>query len=141
MRLVGPSAPATKRASPARCANSSAAARAAAARPRDRRAPALAAGAWRAGRRSPQGFLACGARRARHGAQPERVTDRVGECRAIEGVEVKIAHAVAPQRLDLLDRNAGGEQTAGVLIVIEAGKALVQPAGNARAAAFGKAPH
>ena len=54
---------------------------------------------------------------------------------------MKIAHPVAPQRLDLLDRDAGGEQTAGIRIVIETGKALVQPAGNARAAAFGKAPH
>ena len=86
-------------------------------------------------------FLARGARGARYRPQPERMADRVAQCRAIQGVKVKIAHAVAGERLDLLDRNAGGDHAAGIVIVIESGKALVQPPGNVRAAAFGKAHH
>ena len=48
------------------------------------------------------------------GRTPERVADRVSQLGAIQGVEVKLAHAVALQLLHLLDRDAGGDHAPGL---------------------------
>src|SRR5215472_17906077 len=47
---------------------------------------------------------------------------------------MKLADPVAAQLLDLLDRDRGGDQAAGLRIVIESIEALAQPRRDARAA-------
>src|SRR5437868_10755233 len=54
---------------------------------------------------------------------------------------MEFAHAVPAERLDLLDGDAGRDHPARLVIVVEARKAFVQPARNARAARFRKAQH
>src|SRR6185437_11183729 len=71
----------------------------------------------------------------------ERVADRVCQLSAIQGVEVKIAHAVSLQRVHLLDGDARSDETPRLGIVIEAVEAFLQPARNAGAAAAGHAQH
>ena len=110
------------------------------ARERRRRgaALALAVGAGRvivSGAAAHAGTPACVRHAARRRPQPERVADRVGELRAVQGVEVKLAHAMAGELLHLLDRNAGGDHAPGVVVVLEPGETLVQPGRDAGAAA------
>ena len=81
---------------------------------------------------------------AAHGrprAQPERVADGIGEFGAVQRVEMEFVHAVARQRVHLLDGDARGDQAARLGILIEPAKALLQPRRDGRAAARGEAQH
>src|SRR4051812_33112876 len=79
---------------------------------------------------SGTGHLAFGAR-----AHAERVTDGVGELRAVQRVEMKLIDAVSLQRVHLFDGHGGRNQLARLGIVLESIEAMLQPLGNGRAAA------
>ena len=53
------------------------------------------------------------------GPQAERVTDGVGEFRAVKGIEVKLPDTVPVQLVDLLDGHARGDHAAGLRIFVQ----------------------
>ena len=59
----------------------------------------------------------------------EQAADRVDEVGAVHRVEVEVGHTGVGQPEDLLGGNVGGDQLAGVRIVLEPGEAGRQPAG------------
>src|SRR6185437_6627748 len=82
----------------------------------------------------------CGGRLSAR-AHSQCMADRVCQLRTIQGVEVEIAHAVALERVYLLDGDAGGDETASLRVVIEPMEPLLQPARNVGAATVGHAQH
>src|SRR5260370_14012148 len=109
------------------------------------RAPAMLAGSNRAGTNAIDAYSPLRGRdldrpcRRRLGAQPDQMADRIDEIGAVHGVEVNMGHALVDQVDDLLGADGGGDEAARGHVVLEAGEALGEPAGDARALALGKA--
>src|ERR1700722_14878733 len=71
--------------------------------------------------------------------QAQGMTDRVGELRAIQRVEMKLLHTVLAQALHLFDRHIGGDHAARLGLIIQSVEALPQPRRHGCAAALSEA--
>ena len=67
------------------------------------------------------------------------MADGVRELGTVQGIEVKLVHAVFLQRMHLFDGHRGGNQLARLGVVFQPVEAVFQPVGNRSAAALGEA--
>ena len=72
-------------------------------------------------------------------ANAECMTNRERQLRSIQRVKMKFAKAFRLQLVHLIDRHTGRNHLPRLGIVFQAGESLVQPFGNACAAALGEA--